>query len=79
MEAVSIADHNKEKDVLWMRIHPSIGGHFSNFVLDTENLSLINGAFYFPTAGAMPEAFMLHFLNTSKTVWGHSQGRQTAG
>lgn len=59
--------------------HSSVRGHLNDTELDTENLSLRNDAFYFPTAGAMPEAFMLHFLNTSKTGWGCSQVRQWAG
>lgn len=54
-------------------------GHMSNIELDTENWFVRSGPFYFPTAGAGPEAFMLHFLNTSKTGWGCSQIRQTAG
>lgn len=35
--------------------------------------------FYFPSLGAMPAAFMLHLLNTSKAGWGCSQARQMAG
>lgn len=54
-------------------------GHVSNIDLDNENWFVRSGTFYFPTAGAGPEASMLHFLNTSKTGWGCSQIRQTVG
>lgn len=51
----------------------------SDTELDTENGFVRSRSFYFPIAGAEPEAFMLHFLNTSKTDWGCSQIRQTVG
>lgn len=54
-------------------------GHLSNIEPDPENWFGRSGTVYFPTAGAEPKAFRLHFLNTSKTGWGFSQIRQTVG
>lgn len=52
--------------------------HVSNVELDTENWFVRSGML-FPQAGPEPEAFMLHFLNASKTGWGWGQIRQTVG
>lgn len=64
------------RDVLWTGKH--------TFLVETPEwhwtchwkLSLRNYAFYFSTSGATSEAFMLHFLNSLKSVWVCSRVRQ---
>ena len=66
-------------DALGTGEHTSLSGPLEQHWTWHWELSLRNDVFYFPSLGAMPAAFMLHLLNTSKAGCGCSQVRQTAG